>query len=79
MDWQTKRNTNFIIEHLLLLVASRLHNLEDRLEEPEIAESPRLIVELLPLGILGDADKDVGGGILEQVEEGVVLGFSPQC
>ena len=75
---QAQRDTDLVVEHLLLLIASGLDHLDDqyggddvlgdgyedlidglhlkdRLEETEVAESPRLVVKLLPLRILNDS------------------------
>ena len=48
------------------------------MEEAQVTESPRLIVKLLPLRILGDGDEDVGGGLLQELEQGEVPGLAPQ-
>lgn len=53
-------------------------HLEYGLEEAQVAEPPGLIVKLLPLGILGDRDKDVGGGLLQELEKGKIPGLTPQ-
>ena len=55
-----------------------MSHLEYGLEETKVAEPPGLIVKLLPLGILGDRDEDVGGGLLQELEQGEVSGLSPQ-
>lgn len=44
--------TDLRVYHLLLLVALRLHQLEKRHEQPEVAEPAVLVVKLFALGIL---------------------------
>lgn len=51
--------TYLSVQDLLLPVAQWLDDLEDRVKQSEVAESPRLIVKLLPLRLLGHAHKDV--------------------
>ena len=63
------------IYYLLFIVYIHL---EYGLEEAEVTESSGLIVELFPLGILSDRDEDVGGCLLEQLEEGEVPGLAPE-
>ena len=48
------------------------------LEEAQVAQAPRLIVELLLLRILCDAHKDVGGRVIEEPEQRVFAGLLPQ-
>ena len=47
------------VEDLLLPVPQGLDDLEDGVEEAKVTQTPRLIVKLLPLGLLGHAHKDV--------------------
>lgn len=72
---QTLNHTYFSAEYFLFSVAHWLNNFEEGLEEPKITQPPGLVVELLPLRLLGDADEDVGAFFLEQMVKRVLPGF----
>ena len=65
VDGDPDGDADVVVEHLLLLVALRLDELEERLEEAEVAQPSRLVVELLRLSVLRDGDEDVRVDILE--------------
>lgn len=68
-------HTYLSVENFLFSVAHRLDDFEEGLEEPEIAQPPGLIVELLAFGLLGDTDKDVGALLLQQMVKRVLPGL----
>lgn len=47
------------VEDFLLTVAKRLDDFQDRVKQSQVAQSPCLIIKLLPLCLLGHAHKDV--------------------
>lgn len=51
--------TNLSVKDFLFPVAERLDDLQDWVKQSEVTESPRLIIKLLPLRLLGHAHKDV--------------------
>ena len=53
-----KHLTDLSVEDLFLSVANRFNDLEEGLEESEIAQPPSLIIELLPLRFLQAGGKN---------------------
>lgn len=51
--------TYLSVQDLLLSVAQRLNDLQDRVKESEVTESPCFIIKFLPLCLLGHAYKYV--------------------
>lgn len=51
--------TYLSVQDLLLPVAQRLNDLQDRVKQSEVTQAPCLIIKLLPLCFLGNAHKDV--------------------
>ena len=51
--------TYLSVQDLLLSVAQWLDDLQDRVKQSEVTQSPRLIIKLLPLCLLGHAHKNV--------------------
>lgn len=70
-----KNHTYLSIENFLFSVAYWLNDFEEGLKEPKIAQPPGLIVELFPLRLLGDTDKDVGALLLQQMVKRVLPGL----
>uniref|UniRef100_A0A6B0V5A5 Putative secreted protein n=1 Tax=Ixodes ricinus TaxID=34613 RepID=A0A6B0V5A5_IXORI len=70
--------SDFGVELLLFCVSLRLNYLQQRVEEVEIAEPPRLVVELFLLRVTCDGHKNVGRGIPKPVEQRVLLGNVPK-
>lgn len=76
LQWRkTQMRTNFSVEDFFLSVSYWLDDFEEGLEEPEITQSPCLIIKLLPLCFLRDTDKDVGALLLQQMVKGVLPGL----
>ena len=66
------------IQHLFILVANWLDDLQNRLKQTEITQSPRLVIKLLSSSILRDSDEDIRRRIRQTVKQRIFLGFFPQ-
>ena len=77
VDGDPDGDADVVVEHLLLLVALRLDELEERLEEAEVAQPSRLIVELFRLSVLRDGDEDVRVDILEVTTVSILWANEP--
>lgn len=56
--------TDLSVQDLLLSVAQRLNDLQDRVKQSEVTQPPRLIIKLLSLSFLGHTHKDVARFLL---------------
>lgn len=64
MAGETFGVTYLSVQNLLLPVAQRLDDFEDWVKQSQVTQPPCLIIELLPLCLLGHSHKDVAGLLL---------------
>ena len=65
--------TEVLVEDLLILIAVWLPDLQIRLVQPQIAESARLVIEILPDAVLRDALEDVLALLAQEMAKRVLL------
>ena len=70
--------TQTSVQHFFFLVADGFDDLQDRLKQTKVAESPRLVIELFSSGVLRDSNEYVRWRVRQAVEQRILLGLLPQ-